>query len=74
MPRYRFNIIDGQKIMDPTGRHLANDDHAEQEAKSLARTVRKWPLGMHSETVEVVDEGGHTIYNVPIHHREGEDG
>jgi hypothetical protein len=72
MPRYRFNILDGQKIMDPTGRHLSNDDHAEQEAKGMAHALRRAPLGEHYEAIEVVDEGGHKIYKVPIRKREGE--
>jgi hypothetical protein len=72
MPRYRFNIIDGQKIMDPTGRHLANDGHAEQEAKSLAHGLRRGSLGEHYEAIEVVDESGQKIHKVPIHKRENE--
>jgi hypothetical protein len=72
MPRYRFNIIGGQKIFDPTDVRLVNDEAAEQEAKNFARTVRKSPLGMQSEAIEVVDEHGHKIYSVPVHKRENE--
>jgi hypothetical protein len=72
MPRYRFNIIGRQKIFDPTDRWLVNDEAAEQEAKNFARAVRKSPLGMHSEAIEVVNERGHKIDEVPIHKREDE--
>ena len=70
MPRYRFNILDGQNIMDPTGRNLSNDEHAEQEAQSLARGLRRGSLGEHYEAIEVVDERGQKIYEVAIHKRE----
>jgi len=63
-----------QKIFDPTGRRLVSDEAAEQEAKNFARAVRKSPLGMHSEAIEVVDESGQKIYKVPVHKREGEQG
>ena len=49
-----------------------HDEAAEQEAENFARAVRKSPLGLHSDAIEVVDESGQKIYKVPVHKREDE--
>lgn len=70
MPRFRFDIVDGDRVVDPTGHPVENRDQAIAVAKRLAidlAETRQEYLG-GGYFVAVVDEGGREV------HRESIDG
>ncbi len=66
MPRYHFNLVDGVKILDPEGRTLDNGSDARREAQEMARALKKSNIPKGWKRVQVTDEAGHNIAEVPL--------
>ena len=62
MPSFRFPIIDGIRLDDPSGIEFpdlaAAKDHAEHIARLMPNT--------HDRHVAVLDETGHEVHRVPV--------
>ncbi len=70
MPRFFFNIRDGESIDDPDGMYLPDTRSARLEALRSARDVmaedvRRGRLRLLS-CIEVTDENGEAIFAVPF--------
>jgi hypothetical protein len=70
MPRYFFNIRDGEPVDDPDGMYLPDTRSARLEAMRSARDimaedVRRGRLHLAS-CIEVTDEQGEPVFVVPF--------
>jgi hypothetical protein len=71
MPRYYFRLTDGAQVLDNhQGVDLAGDAAAREDAVALARDLKqgvampRWDWG--GWFVNIVDEDGHKIDQIPI--------
>ena len=68
MPRFRFDIVDGQRVVDPTGHPVEDRDQALAMAKRLAIDLAETRQGMLGKGyfVSVVDEDGDEVHRESI--------
>jgi hypothetical protein len=68
--RYFFNVhMDGQEIADCEGSEFESFDAAHSEAARIAcELLRDFSIEIdRSSTLEVLDEDGTTVLNLPVH-------
>jgi hypothetical protein len=68
--RYFFNVhMDGQEIADCEGGEFESFDAAHSEAARIARElIRDFSVEIdRTSTLEVLDEDGLTVLNLPVH-------
>lgn len=74
MPRYHFNVEDGQSIPDPEGTELPDLNAARREAVRLAGRLldddpeQFWSHGLWS--VVVTDDAGRTLFTLDFRARD----
>lgn len=68
MPRFRFDIVEGQRVVDPTGHPVDDRDQALAVAKRLAIDIAETRRGFLGKGyfVSVVDEDGNEIHRESI--------
>lgn len=68
MPRFRFDIVDGRRVVDPAGQPVDDRDQALAVAKRLAIDIAETRNGFlgHGYFVSVVDEDGAEIHRESI--------
>ena len=66
MPMFYFQIVDGQKIKDPTGLELKTRKEAEQAAENIARQIAIDVGPTSARKVVVVTEEGDKVYTAPV--------
>jgi uncharacterized protein DUF6894 len=66
MPRYHFDIADGVRLPDPVGTDCRNDEHAEREAKAIAKQIAQDLGDREQRSVVVVDDTGDELCRVEI--------
>ena len=70
MPRYYFDIQDGQRIADPSGSDLKNDDAAIAKAKVIAIGVSlDKPAVDPKRHIAVLNGSREQIFSVPVYSR-----
>lgn len=65
MPRYFFNVVDGQTIKDHVGVELVSDEQARMEAARAADLTRHMFKG-NSFRVVVTDENGKVVVELVV--------
>jgi hypothetical protein len=67
MPRYYFDLGNGDRLADPSGVDCRDDEEARGTAEVIAREIAAdAPPGSAGSRVTVLDEGGKEITTVPI--------
>ena len=70
MPHYYFDIQDGQRIADPSGSDLKNDDAAIAKAKVIAIGVSlDKPAVDPKRHIAVLNGSREQIFSVPVYSR-----
>ena len=68
MPHYYFDIQDGQRIADPSGSDLKNDDAAIAKAKAIAIGVSlDKPAVDPKRHIAVLNGSREQIFSVPVY-------
>ncbi|MBR1125075.1 hypothetical protein JQ628_26380 [Bradyrhizobium lablabi] len=68
MPRFRFDIVDGKRVIDPTGHPVDDRDQAIAVAKRLAIDLAENRQGFLGKGyfVSVVDKDGDEIHRESV--------
>lgn len=67
MPRYYFEVTDGQRLVDPSGVDCANDQAAQKQAKVIATQIAAdIPDQAGVRRVVVIDDEGREIAAIQI--------
>ena len=68
MPRFRFDIVDGKRVVDPTGHPVEDRDQALAVAKRLAIDLAETRQGFLGKGyfVAVIDEDGGEVHRESI--------
>lgn len=68
MPNYFFDIKDGHRLIDPSGKTFKNDDDAIAMAKVFAIQVSlDMPKVDPSRHIAVLNQDGDEIFKVPVY-------
>jgi hypothetical protein len=65
MPRFHFPIVNGQRVEDPVGIELADDNAAKVQAVNIAHHIRKAMNGTQ-RNVLVENENGDKVGKAPV--------
>jgi hypothetical protein len=67
MPKYYFDLTDGQRLVDPSGLDCRDDRDASAKAKIIAKQIEQdIPAAPVQRHVEVLDEDRAKVTKVPV--------
>ena len=67
MPRYYFDLTDGERLEDPSGLDCRDDQDANAKAKIIAKQIEEdIPTAPVKRYVEVLNEGRDKVAKVPV--------
>jgi uncharacterized protein DUF6894 len=66
MQIFYFQIVDGQKLEDPTGLELKSRREAEQAAENIAKQIAIDLGPTSARKVVVITEDGDKVYTAPV--------
>jgi hypothetical protein len=67
MPRYYFDVVDGQRLVDPAGVDCATDDAATLQAEAIASQIATdLPGRAAKRRVEVLNDDGREVTSVAV--------
>jgi hypothetical protein len=67
MPKYYFDLVDGSRLIDPTGLDCRDDHDANAKAKIIAKQIEaEIPEAPVQRHVEVLNEERAKVAKVPV--------
>jgi hypothetical protein len=67
MPKYYFELVDGSRLVDPTGLDYRDDGDATAKAKIIAKRIEAdTPTAPVQRHVEVLNEDRDMVAKVPV--------
>jgi hypothetical protein len=67
MPKYYFDLVDGSRLVDPTGLDCRDDQDANAKAQIIAKQIEAdIPTAPVQRHVEVLNEGRDKVAKVPV--------
>ena len=67
MPKYYFDLVDGSRLVDPSGLNCRDDRDANAKAKIIAKHIEaEIPTAPVQRHVEVLNEDRNKVAKVPV--------